>query len=89
VALGIFATEPYLVLLPEVAARLLRLDQPRTLQRNRIGCAPATSGSTVRAPGGASTPGKGVRDAKLYEIGAGTSEIRRMLIGRELFRLAS
>jgi len=24
-------------------------------------------------------------DAKLYEIGAGTSEIRRMLIGRELF----
>ena len=26
------------------------------------------------------------RDAKLYEIGAGTSEIRRMLIGRELFR---
>jgi isovaleryl-CoA dehydrogenase len=27
------------------------------------------------------------RDAKLYEIGAGTSEIRRMLIGRELFNL--
>jgi isovaleryl-CoA dehydrogenase len=27
-----------------------------------------------------------LRDAKLYEIGAGTSEIRRMLIGRELFR---
>jgi isovaleryl-CoA dehydrogenase len=26
-----------------------------------------------------------VRDAKLYEIGAGTSEIRRMLIGREIF----
>jgi isovaleryl-CoA dehydrogenase len=25
------------------------------------------------------------RDAKLYEIGAGTSEVRRMLIGRELF----
>jgi len=25
------------------------------------------------------------RDAKLYEIGAGTSEIRRMLIGRELY----
>jgi len=25
------------------------------------------------------------RDAKLYEIGAGTNEIRRMLIGRELF----
>jgi len=29
------------------------------------------------------------RDAKLYEIGAGTSEIRRMLIGRELFDLSS
>ncbi len=31
-------------------------------------------------------PGRLLRDAKLYEIGAGTSEIRRMLIGRELFR---
>ncbi len=30
--------------------------------------------------------GRLLRDAKLYEIGAGTSEIRRMLIGRELFR---
>ncbi|MBV1907261.1 MAG: isovaleryl-CoA dehydrogenase [Pseudomonadales bacterium] len=29
--------------------------------------------------------GRMLRDAKLYEIGAGTSEIRRMLIGRELF----
>jgi len=29
--------------------------------------------------------GRYVRDAKLYEIGAGTSEIRRMLIGREIF----
>ena len=29
--------------------------------------------------------GRLMRDAKLYEIGAGTSEIRRMLIGRELF----
>jgi isovaleryl-CoA dehydrogenase len=29
--------------------------------------------------------GRIMRDAKLYEIGAGTSEIRRMLIGRELF----
>jgi len=31
--------------------------------------------------------GRLLRDAKLYEIGAGTSEIRRMLIGRELFEL--
>jgi isovaleryl-CoA dehydrogenase len=30
--------------------------------------------------------GRLLRDAKLYEIGAGTSEVRRMLIGRELFR---
>ena len=30
--------------------------------------------------------GRVLRDAKLYEIGAGTSEVRRMLIGRELFR---
>jgi isovaleryl-CoA dehydrogenase len=30
--------------------------------------------------------GRLLRDAKLYEIGAGTSEIRRMLVGREIFR---
>ena len=33
--------------------------------------------------------GRLLRDAKLYEIGAGTSEIRRMLIGRELFEKQS
>ena len=33
--------------------------------------------------------GRLLRDAKLYEIGAGTSEIRRMLIGRELFDATS
>ncbi|MDF1629814.1 MAG: isovaleryl-CoA dehydrogenase [Alcanivoracaceae bacterium] len=33
--------------------------------------------------------GRFLRDAKLYEIGAGTSEIRRMLIGRELFKETS
>ncbi|SVA29505.1 uncharacterized protein METZ01_LOCUS82359 [marine metagenome] len=33
-----------------------------------------------------SPAGRLLRDSKLYEIGAGTSEIRRMLIGRELFR---
>jgi isovaleryl-CoA dehydrogenase len=32
--------------------------------------------------------GRLLRDAKLYEIGAGTSEVRRMLIGRELFDAA-
>lgn len=30
--------------------------------------------------------GRLLRDAKLYEIGAGTSEIRRMLIGRQLYK---
>lgn len=33
-----------------------------------------------------SVSGRLLRDAKLYEIGAGTSEVRRTLIGRELFR---
>lgn len=33
--------------------------------------------------------GRLLRDAKLYEIGAGTTEIRRMLIGRELLKEAS
>jgi len=33
--------------------------------------------------------GRFLRDAKLYEIGAGTSEIRRMLIGREMFNETS
>jgi isovaleryl-CoA dehydrogenase len=32
-----------------------------------------------------SPTGRLLRDAKLYEIGAGTSEIRRWLIGRDLF----
>ncbi|MEM6534232.1 MAG: isovaleryl-CoA dehydrogenase [Pseudomonadota bacterium] len=33
--------------------------------------------------------GRLLRDAKLYEIGAGTSEVRRMLIGRELFEVSA
>ena len=33
--------------------------------------------------------GRILRDAKLYEIGAGTSEIRRLVIGRELMREAA
>jgi isovaleryl-CoA dehydrogenase len=45
---------------------------------------------TIQALGGMgylneNAAGRLLRDAKLYEIGAGTSEIRRMLIGRELF----
>ena len=44
-----------------------------------IQCSAATATSTTIRPAAC------LRDAKLYEIGAGTSEIRRMLIGRELF----
>jgi isovaleryl-CoA dehydrogenase len=48
------------------------------------------AGETIQALGGNGyineySAGRLWRDAKLYEIGAGTSEIRRMLIGRELF----
>jgi isovaleryl-CoA dehydrogenase len=48
------------------------------------------AGETIQALGGVGytndmPAGRLWRDAKLYEIGAGTSEIRRMLIGRELF----
>ena len=48
------------------------------------------AGEAIQALGGMgyvedSPTGRLWRDAKLYEIGAGTSEIRRMLIGRELY----
>ncbi len=48
------------------------------------------AGQAIQALGGNGyinefSTGRLWRDAKLYEIGAGTSEIRRMLIGRELF----
>jgi hypothetical protein len=46
-------------------------------KQSRRWAATATSTSTRQ--------GRLLRDAKLYEIGAGTSEIRRMLIGREMF----
>ena len=49
-----------------------------------------TAGQAIQALGGMgyvneTAPGRLLRDAKLYEIGAGTSEIRRWLIGRELY----
>jgi isovaleryl-CoA dehydrogenase len=49
------------------------------------------AGEAIQAMGGMgyvneTIPGRLWRDAKLYEIGAGTSEIRRTLIGRELFQ---
>jgi isovaleryl-CoA dehydrogenase len=57
-----------------------------------VGAEQATwmAGQAIQALGGNGyineyPAGRLLRDAKLYEIGAGTSEIRRMLIGRELF----
>ena len=47
--------------------------QPRAIEEARVGMQEQR------------VTGRLLRDAKLYEIGAGTSEVRRMLIGRELF----
>lgn len=54
-------------------------------------CATQTALDAIQLLGGSGyvneyATGRLLRDAKLYEIGAGTSEIRRMLIGRELFK---
>ena len=73
-------------------------DHARTLRKDAAGAillsaekATWMAGQTIQALGGNGyvnecPAGRLWRDAKLYEIGAGTSEIRRMLIGRELFR---
>ncbi|MBY8977727.1 isovaleryl-CoA dehydrogenase [Rhodobacteraceae bacterium NNCM2] len=72
-------------------------DRRETTRKDAAGCilfaaekATQVALEAIQAFGGAGylndTPtGRYLRDAKLYEIGAGTSEIRRMLIGRELF----
>jgi isovaleryl-CoA dehydrogenase len=69
---------------------------PRSLRKDAAGAilyaaekATWMAGETIQALGGVGytndfPAGRLWRDAKLYEIGAGTSEIRRMLIGREL-----
>jgi isovaleryl-CoA dehydrogenase len=69
----------------------------RTLRKDAAGAilysaekATWMAGEAIQALGGVGytneyPAGRLWRDAKLYEIGAGTSEIRRMLIGRELF----
>ena len=73
-------------------------DTGKTTRFDAAGCilyaaekATAVALEAIQALGGMgyvndSPTGRFLRDAKLYEIGAGTSEIRRMLIGRELFR---
>ncbi len=72
-------------------------DQGRTTRKDAAGAilyaaekATAMALDTVQILGGNGyindfPAGRLLRDAKLYEIGAGTSEIRRMLIGREIF----
>ena len=72
-------------------------DRGRTSRFDAAGCilvaaerATWMAGEAIQALGGNGyineyAAGRLWRDAKLYEIGAGTSEIRRMLIGRELF----
>jgi len=72
-------------------------DRGRTSRFDAAGCilvaaerATWMAGEAIQAMGGNGyinefPAGRLWRDAKLYEIGAGTSEIRRMLIGRELF----
>jgi len=72
-------------------------DRGETTRKDAAGCilyaaekATAMALETIQVLGGNGytndyPAGRLLRDAKLYEIGAGTSEIRRMLIGRELF----
>jgi len=79
-----------------VASACDRIDHSRTLRKDAAGAilyaaekATWMAGETIQALGGVGytndfAAGRLWRDAKLYEIGAGTSEIRRMLIGREL-----
>ena len=74
-----------------------RTDHARTLRKDAAGAilysaekATWMAGAAIQTLGGVGytndyATGRLWRDAKLYEIGAGTSEIRRMLIGRELF----
>ena len=74
-----------------------RGDHSRTLRKDAAGAilysaekATWMAGEAIQALGGVGYTnefpvGRFWRDAKLYEIGAGTSEIRRMLIGRELY----
>jgi len=76
-------------------------DRGETTRKDAAACilyasenATKMAGETIQALGGNGyineyPAGRLWRDAKLYEIGAGTNEIRRMLIGRELFNETS
>ena len=62
-----------------------RRDPLRRREGDLDGAARRSSAWAATATSTSTRPGRLLRDAKLYEIGAGTSEIRRRLIGRELF----
>ncbi len=80
-----------------VGAQCDKADHTRTLRKDAAGAilysaekATWMAGEAIQVLGGVGYTseypvGRLWRDAKLYEIGAGTSEIRRMLIGRELY----
>jgi len=81
----------------EVGKACDRADHARTLRKDAAGAilysaekATWMAGEAIQVLGGVGytneyPTGRLWRDAKLYEIGAGTSEIRRMLIGREIY----
>jgi isovaleryl-CoA dehydrogenase len=91
------ACKAYVYAVGQACDRAVSADQGRALRKDAAGAilyaaekATWMAGETIQALGGNGytndyPAGRLWRDAKLYEIGAGTSEIRRMLIGRELF----
>jgi len=91
------ACKAYVYAVGQACDRAGNADAARALRKDAAGAilyaaekATWMAGETIQALGGNGyindyPAGRLWRDAKLYEIGAGTSEIRRMLIGRELF----
>ncbi|MDB5990357.1 MAG: acyl-CoA dehydrogenase [Herbaspirillum sp.] len=91
------ACKAYVYAVGQACDRAASADEVRALRKDAAGAilyaaekATWMAGETIQALGGNGyindyPAGRLWRDAKLYEIGAGTSEIRRMLIGRELF----
>jgi isovaleryl-CoA dehydrogenase len=91
------ACKSYVYAVGQACDRAKTPDAIRALRKDAAGAilysaekATWMAGETIQALGGNGyindyPAGRLWRDAKLYEIGAGTSEIRRMLIGRELF----
>jgi len=91
------ATRAYVYAVGQACDRAKTPDDIRALRKDAAGAilfsaekATWMAGEAIQSLGGNGyineyPTGRLWRDAKLYEIGAGTSEIRRMLIGRELF----